>query len=183
MIDKVSVPPAAVGNWRIETFEVPDEPSIALFRLGARAPSPGTCTRLMRGRQLVMSDTNAEMRDHYEPVRRAKGHCLVNGLGLGMVANAMARKDGVDRVTVIERAPEVIELVAKTLDPKIEVINACAFTYRPPKSVRYGCVWHDIWDDICLDNLPEMTRLHRKYGRRCDWQGSWCRHTLERLRR
>jgi len=25
-----------------------------------------------------------------------------------------------------------------------------------------------------------MTRLHRKYGRRCDWQGSWMKPYLER---
>ena len=38
---------------------------------------------------------------------------------------------------------------------------------------------HDIWDDICLDNLETMATLHRKYGRRCDWQGSWKRDWLK----
>jgi hypothetical protein len=41
------------------------------------------------------------------------------------------------------------------------------------KGERYGMVWHDIWDSFCGDNLPEMTRLKRKYGRRADWQGCW----------
>jgi hypothetical protein len=31
--------------------------------------------------------------------------------------------------------------------------------------------------------LVEMRSLHRRYGSRCDWQGSWCRRECERARR
>jgi hypothetical protein len=34
------------------------------------------------------------------------------------------------------------------------------------KGKRYDMVWHDIWDDICSDNLEGMAKLHRKYGDR-----------------
>lgn len=64
----------------------------------------------------------------------------------------------------------------------MQIINADAFAYKPPKSKRYGAVWHDIWANICADNLPEMHKLHRKYGRIADWQGSWCRWQCERNR-
>jgi hypothetical protein len=37
----------------------------------------------------------------------------------------------------------------------------------------YGAVWHDIWDNLSVDNLPQMTALKRKYGRRARWQGCW----------
>lgn len=42
-----------------------------------------------------------------------------------------------------------------------------------------GCDAFAIWPEIVTTNLPEMTRLHRKYGRRVGWQGSWCREQLQ----
>ena len=75
---------------------------------------------------------------------------------------------------------EPIKLIAPHYnDPRLEIIHADAFEWKPPKGVRYNCVWHDIWDYICTDNLPEMHKLHRKYGRRCDYQESWCRSVCE----
>jgi hypothetical protein len=44
-------------------------------------------------------------------------------------------------------------------------------------------VWHDIWLDLCTDNLEGMGKLHRKYGRRTDWQGSWEKDRLLSHRR
>lgn len=182
IIGKVAVPEAKSGNWRVERFEV-ERDSGMIFHYGARAPSPGIYTRLMRGGQLVMSDTPAEMSDHYEAVRESIGEVLINGLGLGMVANAIARKPDVEKVFIVEKSEDVIRLVANTLHKKCEVIHSCAFEYQPPKGKRYNVVWHDIWDDMCEDNLPDMHKLHRKYGRRCDWQGSWGRSLIESEKR
>jgi len=85
-------------------------------------------------------------------------------------------------VTVVEKSKDVISLVAKHYlgDHRVTIVNADAYLYKPPKGVKYDAVWHDIWDNICGDNLPEMTRLHRKYGKRADWQGSWCRSLCRR---
>ena len=52
-----------------------------------------------------------------------------------------------------------------------------------PRGMKFTVVWHDIWNHICSDNLPDMHKLHRKYGRRTDWQGSWARHLCERQMR
>ena len=65
-------------------------------------------------------------------------------------------------------------------DKRVTIINADAFEWKPPKDQRYDVVWHDIWDNICGDNLPEMTKLHRKYGKKTDWQGSWCKYECKR---
>ena len=123
-----------------------------------------------------MSDTPAEMRDHSYAVRMAKGSCLINGLGIGLVLKNILLKSEVTDVTVVEISQELIDIVAPHYqDERAVFICASAFDYKPPKGKRYQMVWHDIWDDICADNLPEMTRLHRKYGRRADWQNSWCK--------
>ncbi|MFB1500846.1 hypothetical protein [Thiocapsa sp. N5-Cardenillas] len=185
LMQKVVIPEQAVGEWRVERFRT-DNPERALHYAlhGRPVPVGEEFTRLMRGQTLVMSDTPAEMRDHIRAVFHAKGRCLMNGLGLGMVLKAILLKPEVTAVTVIEKAPEVIAMVAPHYrDPRVEIIEADAFTFTPPKAVRYQMVWHDIWDSICSDNLPEMHRLHRRYGRRADWQGSWCRWQCEREKR
>lgn len=189
---KVDVPEGTSGNWRVEHFTVSEEDARlqslrAIVTGRGRAVPQGTYTRLMYGSILVMSDTPDEIRDHFEIIHRAKGHVLINGLGLGVVVQAVLNKTEVGHVTVIELVPDVIALVARhyleRFNGRLEIIEADAFTWKPPKGIKYDAVWHDIWNDICLDNLPEMHKLHRKYGKRCDWQGSWSRQELERYKR
>ena len=182
LLEKVEIPEGKRGPWTVERFEVPKN-ALRLFQYGARVPQPGVYTRLLRGQHCVMSDTSAEMRDHYGAVINAKGHILLNGLGIGMLLKGCLKKPEVTKATVIEIAPDVIALVGPHYtDPRVEIIRADAYAYQPPKGVRYGMVWHDIWSDICSDNLEGMKKLHRKYGRRADWQGSWCRYECERRR-
>lgn len=201
MIEKANIPEGRVGDFSIEHFEIKrDDAIVALFSYRNRVPGPGKYTKLVENGMCWMSDTYAELRDHHEPVLKARGHCLVTGLGLGIVANAMARRDAVTRVTVIERAPEVIALVKDHLHEKVDVIRADATEWKPPRRdvVLYGgsdscdktefahiglapapqywpewfgAVWHDIWPSICSDNLEIMTKLKRRYGRRARWQG------------
>ena len=130
-----------------------------------------------------MSDTPAEKWDHFEAVEKAKGNMLINGLGLGMFARACLLKDVVTHMTVVEKSPDVIKLVApylqKEFGDKVKIVEADALEFHPPKGMRFGAVWHDIWDNICSDNLPEMHKLHRRYGRKTEYQGSWGRVDLE----
>lgn len=37
-----------------------------------------------------------------------------------------------------------------------------------------------IWDSLCADNLEEMTKLKRRFGRRTDWQGCWGEYQCRR---
>lgn len=185
---KVTVPEGVSGDWKVVHDSMDATGSMMSFLKGrGRGVPEGKYTRLLHGGEVVMSDTPDEYSDHYEPIYQAKGHCLVNGLGIGMVLQAMARKPEVTKVTVIELSPDVIKLVAPhylTMFPeKVEIIEADAFAYTPPKGIRYGCVWHDVWSTMCEDHLPEMHKLHRKYGRRTDWQGSWGRTLIELRKR
>jgi hypothetical protein len=183
-MEKVTVPEGSSGPWVLERFIV-DHVDFSSLRRGREAPVGQTFTRLKCGRTLVMSDTPAEMRDHLAPEWKAKGSCLINGLGIGMVLQAVLAKPEVTDVTVVEISQELIDLVAPHYaDPRLTVVCADAFEFVPPKGKRYQMVWHDIWDDICTDNLPEMAKLHRKYGRRADWQGSWSKEIcLDQRRR
>lgn len=183
-MEKVTVPEGKSGDWEVTIFEVTESQSrMSLLRDGRRCVYPGKYTKLTHFGDIVMSDTNAEMRDHYKPVAMANGNILINGLGLGVVLLNCLIKGSVSHATVVEKSKDVIDLVAlhyiEMFGNKLTIINDDALTWKAPVGEVYGMVWHDIWPCICADNLEEMKKLHRKYGRRCDWQGSWCRAECE----
>jgi len=185
-MEKVSVPEGTKGDWSIDHFTITQDGAMWFnIRAGARRVIPGNYTRLNhRSRGVIMSDTPAEQSDHRAAVRNANGSCLINGLGMGMVLHNILLKPEVTDVIVVELEQDVIDLVAATYlkDPRVTIVHASAFDYVPPKGKKFGMVWHDIWDSITADNLPEMTKLHRKYGRRADWQDSWCKWECQRDR-
>lgn len=182
----IKVPDGKEGDYEISTFIVSKEDADRYnFRQAIsgsfRPILPGTYKRLKCNGHVVMSNTPAEIRDHSYFIREAKGKVLINGLGLGMVVAAIMDKEEVADITVVEISPEVIKLSGPTYSnhPKVTVVNADAYEYQPSKGAWYDYVWHDIWNDITVGNVEGMKRLHRKYGRRCGWQGSWCRDECE----
>lgn len=182
----VPVPDGESGNWRVETFTISQEDAalanIRAIRDRWARVEPGTYKRLMRGNTVVMSNTRMEVLTNAAIIRAAHGRVLLNGLGLGMVLTAILAKERVEAVRVIEKSEDVLRLVAPSFahDPRVEIIHADALTYKSAPGERFNAVWHDIFDNICADNLPTMHTLHRKYGRRCDWQESWARWLCER---
>lgn len=192
LIPRVSVPEGTRGPWRIEHFSIrPGGMNIERLRLAmaGRAPGEGDFTRLVHERHgLVMSDTDAEVRDHYEFVLRARGDVLITGLGLGMCLGAALRREQVRSVTVVEIDQDLIDLVGPHYrSRRVQIVCADAYTWRPPVGARYGAIWHDIWAAPDWEStLPQMATLQRRYGRHRapdGWQGCWMRHDLVRDRR
>ena len=179
---KVDLPDMSNGKVVIDHFTINDDDDFYGKIHGRYCPG-GTYCRLRIDGHLVMSDTPDEMRDHSEAIRRATGSCLINGLGIGMVLKNILLKEEVTDVTVVDINQDLIDLVGPYYnDSRVRIVCCDAFDYKPEKGRRYGMVWHDIWKDICSDNLDDMKRLHRKYGRYCEWQGSWCRYQCEHPR-
>jgi len=180
-LKKLDLPDLKHGKWTLEKFTVDRTDWSSLFT-GREVPLGETYTKLMRNGTIVMSDTPAELADHSYAVFKAKGSCLVNGLGMGAIIRELLLKQEVTDITVIEIDQELIEMMGPYYqNDKITIIHDDALKYQPQKGKRYQMVWHDIWDNICSDNLPDMHKLHRKYGRRTDWQASWQRDQCERL--
>ena len=180
---KSAVPEGVSGEWRVERFSVDRDASRWDFLTGkGRGVDPGRYTALRCHGGTVMSDTDDEYRDHCGLFRNARGHVLINGLGLGCALSVVRSIAAVERITVVEISADVLRLVAPTfaVDRRIEFVEADALTWAAPRGASYGAVWHDIWPNICSDNLGDMKALHRKYGRRAEWQGSWCRYQCER---
>ena len=189
---RVDLPEGEYGGVSVERFIVTENDRIRQLGdiLRGRECPPGTYTRLMERGRVWMSDTPAEIRDHIGPwveARQRGGRVLVNGLGLGCIVNALLALDSVEHIDVVEYDHRVIKLVAPTYEASGRVTVHYADAYEQckawPKGSHWDIAWHDIWPTLCEDNLPEMARLHRSYGRRVGWQGSWGKELLEYERR
>lgn len=188
-----TVPCGQRGDWALEEFTISEREAAfsnlsclhagrSLFRV-----RPGRYKRLVhRSRGVVMSNTPMEVTTNYEALNQAKGHVLINGLGMGMLLEAVLSKPEVENVRVIEVDPDVIALVGPHFshDPRVTIVQADALVYKPEKGARFDFVWHDIWDDICADNLPQMKALVRKYRKPiAQAQGVWSRSWIEAMER
>ena len=181
---------------KVTRFTVGDDSSFGSFisnlryELQGRKCEDGTYYRLDVDNTLWMSDTTAEKRDHRMAIAMADmspgGTGLVNGLGMGCVIGAML--DSLSHVDVVESDERIIDTVGawyvQEYGDRVTIHHDDALTIRWPVGTCWDVVWHDIWPHISTDNLPEMSHLHRRYGKRSTrWQGSWCRYECERVRR
>jgi hypothetical protein len=185
---KVNIPEGESGGWKIEKFSVSEEEA-KIFNIRASFSftnrgqyiEPGDYTKLTYQGRVIMSDTPSEIRDHLWFINKANGNVLLNGLGLGVALQAVLQNEDVNKVVVNEISEDVIKLVSPSFkSDRLIINNIDAFKYKP-NGMRFDYIWHDIWADICKDNLLEMKALHRRYGH---WlqgdkiQGSWRRESL-----
>jgi hypothetical protein len=191
----VNVPDGKSGDWEVYTFNV-SKADEAFGRIRAIASSDrgrfvpaGAYKGLRQAGTIVMSNTPDEIADCSDFFSEAKGRVLINGLGLGIALDVILNKlkeddsgrRAVEEVYVVEKSQDVLNLVEGTFkdDPRVKIVHADALEYKPIG--KFDAVWHDIWSYICSDNLPEMHKLHRKYGRKLTesgWQGSWCQERV-----
>lgn len=198
----VTVPEGEFGTARVSRFEVSEAAAQlsavrSAFQGGGRGyVPPGVYSQLIVNGRLWMSDTPDERRDHLEPLMEARQHgartALVSGLGLGMVVGGLLRLESIESVTVVELNTDVIQLVgrhyqqmAADLGKSFEVV--CGDAMDPSALFSPGSywdiAWHDVWADLCTDNLDEMSAMARRYVRRVGWQGFWGRDLLRQQRR
>jgi hypothetical protein len=189
----VDIPEGTAGDFSIKRIIITDE-QVSMHNLRCaindqmdRRLTPGTYTQLCEKNRIWMSDTPAEQIDHAEFVDMAQKHVLITGLGIGMVAAACLRKPGVKSVTVIERQPEVIQLVAPSLQKlaaengkPLTVIEADAMKWVPTQ--KFDMAWHDIWPDICADNEAGMDQIMEHYRPWVNFgQSCWCEEMVREL--
>jgi len=193
----VSVPVGTRNAVSISRFDISKEDvSFAMMKGGMRFYTPpGTYTRLDRNGELWMSDTHAEMADHYGPVERARSltdnrRVLITGLGIGMVVQAMILLPDPQHIDVVEIDRNVIDLVGPHYEKlaaehgkTLTIHHGDAYDRKAlfGKDDRWAVVWHDVWLDVCTDNWDGMKALRRSYGRYAEWQGCWSDKTTKRL--
>lgn len=180
------IPEGELGNTKIEYFDVTKEASDfskirSIFSSGQNEYiEEGKYARLVIDNTIVMSDTGMEKRSNQDIINNANGDILIAGLGLGMIILPLLEKQDVKSITVIEKNQNVIDLVYPHIKcENLIIINADIFKWKPEKSIKYDCIYFDIWSVISLDNLKEIKKLHNKFKNKLNrenpncWMNSW----------
>lgn len=121
-----------------------------------------------KGAATWMSIVPLEIESQEIGIAAAHGHTVVLGLGMGWAAANCALNPAVSRVTVVERDPSVIALIADlgvfaqlpdAARAKIDVVEADAFDWRPDAPV--DSLQADIWAKVCEpQKWDDFHRLH-----------------------
>lgn len=172
-LGQVSIPDMEGKGWAIESFKIgPIEAHVYNSQTDFhQRVEPGKYKRLIRlsdsypTHQLVMSNTPMEVRTNKIAYEKAHGRVLIAGLGMGMILDGILSKDEVDHVTVVEISKELIDMVGPYYadNPRVTIIHSSIFDYQPEPGAEFDFMWHDIWDDISGDNIPEMSHLKMKF--------------------
>jgi hypothetical protein len=188
---KVTVPEYDHDGVLIERFEVTAEYA-QMDKLKAafnpqrsdRSVDPGWYTRLTVDEVLWMTDTPAEVRD-VELVDDVMsdhpgGTMLIVGLGIGLVLHRAIVRRGMSAIDVVEREERVLRAVAPHY---LELAHAhgcelhfhCAdiHQWKVPRGSTWDIGFFDIWPTIDQEDMPEVTRLRKRFHSRTNTFVAW----------
>ncbi len=124
---------------------------------------------LMRNNEAWMTVNPMEIESQWPHLEAASGHVLIGGLGMAIMAYAVAAKPEVTKVTVVERDAEVIALARDfagmddwpTRD-KVDIVEHDLLTYRhDPAAVPVDFLYVDIWRTYRNDpKVAHMQTIH-----------------------
>ena len=183
-LQTIRFPQKTRGRWKLDTmryqpYELFVRDELLILPDGREIPRLGYFDRaaaypavLEDGREW-MTVTPNEIATMEKVVRRAHGHVVTMGLGLGYFAFRASEKPEVARVTVIERDPDVIALFQEELLPQfpngekvvIEQTDAFAFAQKRLPGLNADFVFVDLWHDtadgaelyLCMKKLERQT--------------------------
>lgn len=110
-----------------------------------------------RGQGVWMTDLPVEQQQHETCLESmTSGSVLVGGLGIGLAVHLLAARPHIERIVVVEKSSDVIDLVMDaTLDRipnprRVSIVNADLFEYlrvarRPPRFPLFDHAFFDIW--------------------------------------
>ena len=108
--------------------------------------------------------TPLEIQGSYFSIERARGKVGIVGLGLGYVAQEMAKRDEVKEIIVYEVSKDVIDLYNSNFkkNPKIKIINIDAFKAEPEEfDYFYADIYeYKITSDVVKD-YEAFNKLHK----------------------
>lgn len=111
-------------------------------------PHPTKWHKLVGPEGVWMTDLPIEHRQMKDCIKGFRRRILVGGLGLGLVAELLRKRANVDKVIIVEKQKEVIELVQPNLPMgnKIEIIHDDLFHFLEEyKGRSFSHAFYDIW--------------------------------------
>ena len=193
---KVSVPEWDSSGVLIERFEVTQEQeNFDKLRAALNPQRPdrsvvaGIYTKLVVDGTLWMTDTPAECNDlrnvDYCMRQYQGGTMLIAGLGLGVVLNRAIMR-GMSHIDVVESEGRVLDAVgpyyaglAEEHGCKLRLHHADIHAWRSERGMVWNIGFFDIWPTIDQDDLPEVTRLRRRFRDRVHSFDAWAQ--MDRL--
>lgn len=151
------------GDFELSHFEIGENNLYAMFH----GIPCGKFVRLLHNGSVVMSDTDMEKRTNANFVRNAHGNVLIGGLGIGLILLAIQDKPEVEKIVVVEKHKEVIDLVKDQLplNGKVDVVNADVWEYTPAE--KFNTIYMDIWNyintDVYRDSMKPLIVRYRKF--------------------
>ncbi len=123
--------------------------------------TPLILTLLYEGTTLWMSDTPQERLMMRAGAEGMYGYVLVGGGGLGLFTQYLLEQDTVERVTVVERHPDVVSMLRSTWgdDSRLEVVHALFEEYISSPARPFDCCYIDIHPTIDPRWLPWLNWL------------------------
>lgn len=170
--------PGRVGNWEIRHDVVPAGQSFAMYERSGKI-SIGECAFdypivvLSEQGNVWMTDSPLEVESYRGPVERAKGDCLVSGLGIGLLPTLIKNK--VESIDIVELNKDVIDLVYPQIrSARTRIVNDDIFHYLDTTDRKYDFIHIDIWGDITAPVI-EIEKAREK-ALRCLKPGgvTWC---------
>lgn len=148
--------------WRFSKFLLPVCPGY----FGGPRPMRHACFALARAGVTWMSLTPMEAESMAPGIDAAAGRVVVGGMGLALAAHAIAMKESVERVTVVELDPRVAAMArafaqidAWPCAEKLEIVTGDLADHRDPAA---DFLFVDIWPFYRMDVMvPQMQAFHR----------------------
>ena len=132
-------------------------------------------TLLKHNNQYIMSDRESETHEHIpffnQPLR---GKILVTGLGVGLINEYLITISEIERVVIVEKYKEVIEMVWPHCkrDERFEVVHADAETWEP--TMHFDYAWLDHWTEHFDMNREDWWEsVYKKYKPHADVAMIW----------
>lgn len=118
---------------------------------------------------LWMSDTPQERMMMFNNAMASSGRVLIGGLGLGLYAQYVAPR--ARAMTIVERSPEVVEIVWPQIEPAITkamggtrpsiVIADIGSFLAAPATRSYDTIFLDTWETLDATRLPKINHLRQ----------------------
>jgi len=156
-----------VGRFELKKFSIGNSD----FRAMMNGISKGDYIKLQTPSDVIMSNTSMEKRSNTRFVMDAHGNVFIAGLGIGLIVLPIQEKEEVKSITILEKYPEVIELVGKQLplNDKVKIIQGDVFDYEFAKGTKFDCLYFDIWNwvnsDVYNNEMQVLKKKYRKYKR------------------
>lgn len=152
------IPEGESGLWRVNRLNLTKPLDVPRERGKRCILPPGPLTQLFcyveadamnnPYGELVMDDTDRELKKHLNFMLRAHGRVLITGLGLGCVVRGCLANPAVKYVVCIERDMNVVKLVGPHMPKErltIVLANALTWVNDHAKDQKFDCAWHDLW--------------------------------------